>query len=59
MRLVVVCGYDGNECKKYKLTIDDDGLIKCPEPDCNLTECERCYFMGKPWVKIEMKGDKS
>ena len=55
MRLVVVCGYDGNECKKLKVKLDDDGNIIYPDmKDCTYAECE-CYFMGSPWVRVEVQ----
>ena len=59
MRLIYVCGYDGNECKKYKVRIDDDGEVLLPDVDCNILECDRCGFMGSPWVRLEFGESKT
>ncbi len=58
MRVVYVCGYDGCECEKYKVRLDHNGRVIPPEVKCNLTECDRCYFMGEPWVRIEIQKDE-
>ena len=55
MRIIYVCGYDGNECKKYKVQLDDDGNVIKPNIDCTMTTCDRCGFMGKPWIRMEFK----
>ena len=58
MRIVYVCGYDGNECKKHKVQLDDNGNIVEPNVDCTMIKCGRCGFMGKPWVRMEVQKSK-
>ena len=54
MKVAYICGCDGNECKKYKVKLDREGNIKPQEIKCTLNDCDRCYFMAKPWARIEM-----
>lgn len=58
MRIIYECGYDGNECEKYKVKLDENGNIKPQCFECDKNGCERCYFMGKPWARISLKDDK-
>ena len=57
MRLVYKCGYDGNTCEKYKVQLDDKGFVKPIEPTCDPSCCDRCWFMGRPWFRLEMTNE--
>ena len=57
MKIVNVCGYDGKICEKYRVKLDKDGTVKEEKIKCDLNMCERCHFMGKPWVRLEIKDD--
>ena len=54
MKVVYTCGYDGNECKKYRVKLDEEGNVKEQEIKCTSRDCDRCWFMGRPWVRIEI-----
>lgn len=55
MKVVYVCGYDGNECAKYKVKLDENGNIIEQEINCTLRECDRCHFIGNPWARVELQ----
>lgn len=55
MKVIYVCGYDGNECKKYKVKLDDAGNVIEQKITCTICDCDRCGFIGNPWVRVELK----
>lgn len=52
MRVIYKCGYDGQECCKYKVKLDENGKVIKQELKCEENGCDRCYFMGKPWANV-------
>lgn len=54
MKIVYICGYDGSECKKYRVELDEEGNVKEQKFECTLNDCDSCHFMGKPWARLEM-----
>ena len=54
MKVVYICGYDGNECKKYRVKLDEEGNVKPQKIECTMAVCNRCGFMGNPWARIEI-----
>ena len=53
-RVVYICGYDGKVCEKYKVRLNDDGEVVDQQINCTMADCDRCGFIGNPWVRLEI-----